>query len=207
MNPLDKYYEFLDGAMADALAKASNPSCCSKGCFHCCREPAYASRREIRYLLSIVPPDQLPELKKKTEQWLKRFQETRFVYQKVPRSVDYRPAFLWCPLLAKDGTCSVYDRRPPGCRMFYALAHRKGCEDDELYKNQPFIKPTPTAYLGMDRHLMSLEIEDGPDTYDHIGILLAEELLGGEYPTSARMVFARDAHGELQAVAYKAVDG
>lgn len=207
MNPLDKYYEFLDGAMKEDLSRVSNSSCCSRGCFHCCREPAYASRREIQYLLSIVPPEQLPELKKRTEDWLKKFQQGPWVYQKLPRSVDYRPAFLWCPLLAKDGTCSVYDRRPPGCRLFFALAHRKGCEDDELYKTQPFIKPSGNINVAMDRHLLSLNKEDGPDVYDHIGVLLAEELLGGQYPTTARMVFEKEDNGDLSATAYQAVDG
>lgn len=79
---------------------------CSRGCSHCCHMWVSATAPEILLIASYV---------QRNGQDLARIQER----VKATRGMDFdaRGRFVApCPMLADDGSCSVYDVRPLACR-------------------------------------------------------------------------------------------
>ena len=192
MNPVNAaIHQRADKVIAAALARdGTKPPCCA-GCFHCCREPVYSTLSEVRDLLELLTDEEREEVKTKTSAWLERFLAAGYKEQIEPGAFDYRRLNLWCPLL-KNGLCSAYERRPLACRVHIAYESSKGCEDDNLRPKQKFATfPDFIKSLNAQR----LEgLEDGEvEIYDHLGVLLAMELLGYLEPTAARFTFTASA--------------
>lgn len=193
MNPLADFYSFVGDVLRIATAKPENKPTCSKGCFQCCREPTYARRSEIRYILESMDGMAKAALTTKVEAWLASFLERGFdktITPSTARSVfPYRAAYLWCPLLATDGTCSVYDRRPLECRLHLVNGDPKDCATDEGRDRQRYLHSAELIELLMQKNMSMMP--EGEDAYDHLGIILAEELFGQAFDTHARMIMTK----------------
>lgn len=191
MNPTADLYQFVDAQLARAVAEEGSPVTCRKGCFHCCKEAAYTNRAQIAYLLEGLSPDAIEELKTRTQAWLDAFLSSPVCQQGQPSAFVYRALNLWCPLLnRKDGTCSVYERRPLECRWFIARGPEEHCADDLKRPFQEFLRADGLVALVMRREVQALQ----PGTQlvmDHIGVLLAEALLGYTHASGARMVIRK----------------
>jgi len=121
---------------------------CHRKCFACCKEPVYAFIDEVRYISESVTNEQRAEVTERTKEWLEKFKQTDFPNQDLPNVFEYRAANLWCPFL-KNGLCTVYDRRPLGCRSHMAVGPAKDCDDDERRRKQKFISVPDIMNLAM----------------------------------------------------------
>lgn len=175
MTPLPELYAFVDAQLAQVIAREGGVTC-GKGCFHCCREPAYTTVQAIRHMLDGLSPDAIAALKVRAQTWLDKFLAAGFLDVHRPDAHAYRAQTIWCPFL-EGGVCTAYERRPIECRWWMTKGPRAACEDDTLRRKQTYADVPGLIDLAMRRELMGLA--DGESwEYDHIGILLARELLG-----------------------------
>ena len=149
----------------------------------------YATRDEVKFILERYDSQTRAALALKVETWLAKFQESGFEKDYRTNAFKYRLTLNWCPLL-ENGECSVYDHRPLECRLFNAKGDPKGCEDDALRPKQQFADTPEIIDVAMRRQLLRLKEEQSLE-YDHLGILLAEELFGKRFTTKARMWIIR----------------
>lgn len=187
-----KLHQVCDKLIAAAIKQNNQHPPCRSGCFWCCKEPAYVTRSEVRYMLQTFPPEELGALKAKVMQWATVFFASDLPQQKEPPVFQYRKFNLWCPFL-KDGKCSAYERRPYSCRAHIAKESSAGCEHDSLRSRQKFMMIVQMPEIMANYWLQSLETTPN-DCYDHLGVLLYEELTGLARPTVARVAF--EAEGE-----------
>lgn len=185
---MKELYERADRAIAGAVARDGNRTACGKGCFWCCKESVYSTTSEVSYALQMLTSEQAAEVTYKTMEWLKRFRQSGQAQRVEPKATEYRSFNLWCPLLAKDGTCSVYDRRPLACRLHLAFETNAGCKEDSKRQQQKFALFPGLGESLMCEHLESMKGET--DTADHLGLLLAKALLNIDEPSNARMKFS-----------------
>lgn len=160
-------------------------SCCKKGCHHCCYEPAYTDRRVIDHIIAGMTPEQIEEVKAKLPAWLERTEQAR--KEERPASLSYLALRAACPLL-KDGMCSVYERRPMDCRIWFAMGNPDDCAGfGERRKHQKIACWPDEAMAYFCRPWMQSTLEEeGEIVMDHIGVLLAERLLNIEVESAAR---------------------
>jgi Fe-S-cluster containining protein len=189
-NITEHLFQHADTAVKKAFENGpNNAHCCSKGCFFCCKEPAYCSESEIRYALELLTEEQKKAVVEKTLAWIEKFFGSEFVKQREPDAVEYRRLCLWCPLLAKDGTCSVYDRRPLACRLHYAHGSPEGCKDDDKRSDQKF-----ALFPGLPEKLTMFRLQDMKDgeseDNDHITLMLAKVLIGNGFYSQSRVRFS-----------------
>jgi Fe-S-cluster containining protein len=182
----DEYNARTDSIVAKIHAQpgALKP-CCQKGCHHCCYEAAYADRRQIDHIIAGMTPEQIEEVKAKLPEWLEKTKDMR-ARSRQKSAIPYRELNVPCPLL-KNGLCSVYDRRPLDCRIFFAIGNPDDCAMPAR-KHQKFAEyPTHVmGYLCGPWAKDTLETE-GEIVMDHIGVLLAERLLGLSVPSAGRL--------------------
>ncbi len=180
----EDYNGFIDGLLKTILAKpgAIKP-CCTKGCHFCCYEPAYADRRQVDHMIAGLSPEQIEEVKAKLPAWLEATEKLRT--ERRPSAFAYRLTNTPCPLL-KDGLCMAYERRPLDCRIFLATGNPQDC-DMPARKHQKFAAFSDEAMAFMcDQWVRAGAAEDGEIVMDHIGVLLAERLLGMSIPSAGR---------------------
>lgn len=196
--------QFADVHIARLIKKDPNakPPCC-RGCFHCCREPVYATLSEVRYILSKLSDGEREDLLVKLLEWKKTFRASGLHHDHMPSAMKYRALNLWCPFL-KGGDCSIYQTRPISCRLHVAYESKAGCEDDALRPRQKF-----ALFPGLQEHLNNLQfeaIERGEnEVFENFEALLLQELLTPGKPshvTSSRVEFRRTAQDELQVIFY-----
>jgi Fe-S-cluster containining protein len=191
---VQKLHETTDRIVAASLRVAdAHPPCCA-GCFHCCREPVYATGEEVKNMLESLSPEQRDSMRSKTEEWLATFNAHNIGEAARPSAFTYRTLNMWCPFLV-DGKCSAYAERPLACRLHFAQESNRGCEDDSLRPQQTFaIFPELAERIGM--HRMEA-LEPGEKlTHDHLGLLLAKELLGVEQRSKSYVGVECDKDGE-----------
>lgn len=184
-------HAFIDTVMAHMRRVSERPITCRAGCYHCCREPAYAEKSEVQALIAALPDDRLVGVKQRTQAWWEGFHAARF--EKMPQRPEkgdfstllkYRQAMLWCPLL-KDGLCGAYNQRPMNCRTHMVSGAASACESDAERPSQIY------AMVGSDDfHLRAIYLlgNESPAhlyEWDHLGIWLGKLLLGLETSTQA----------------------
>lgn len=180
----ESYNANIDRIIKNSLSSpgALQP-CCKKGCSHCCYEPAYTDRRVIDHIIAGMTPEQIEEVKAKLPAWLEKTAEARKVER--PKAHDYRELNVACPLL-KDGLCSVYDRRPLDCRIWFAIGNPEDCAMPAR-KHQKFTEYSDKAMAMLcGPWIQSTLVNEGEIVMDHIGVLLAERLLGMDIPSAGR---------------------
>ncbi len=177
-----EYNERCDTFWRNVLAQPQNQKpCCFKGCHACCSEPVYASNAEVDYILAGLTDDQKEQVADKVCDWLEKV--SGILHEKMPDAVKYRQLEAPCPLL-KNGLCSVYERRPMGCRSFFALGNPLDC-NLPARKHQKFatIPDKFFFFVGIPPALNDVFIQD------HLGVLLLERLHGiGHFSGSRREI-------------------
>ncbi len=157
--------------------------CCRAGCSACCSEALFASNAEVEHILEALTPEQLAELKAKLPAWL---EATRPMMKHKDIhagnfAVAYRRLNVPCVFL-KNGLCSIYARRPFGCRAFFALKNPFNCNLPER-EHQKFAIFGDDFYRALGGEFIFV---DGNFILDHLGVLLAERLLDIKCPSAAR---------------------
>lgn len=175
---------WIDKIVAKSVEQSTFKPCCAKGCHHCCSEALYADGREVDYIVAGFTEDQRQRVAERTKAWLVKAEPmlrmVPTIKDEVLDALVYRNQNLPCPLL-EGGLCMVYERRPMGCRTFLATGdpndcampmrkHQKFAEFD--WGNRTWVQLWQAWFADTNRAVM-----------DHVGVLLAERLLG-EHPQS-----------------------
>lgn len=183
---VERAHEFYDGIMKKAVAETYRNGyfvACGRGCFACCFEPAHVTRQEAELLverLQAMPPEEKERVRAAAAEWMDRFRAAGLEKLSDPDVFSYRAARLACPFL-RNGECSVYSARPIACRGHVAIGDREECQDDARRKNQRFIFVNEgVAYA------YAMVAQEEPIVFDHLGVWLAELLLGRQEPSACR---------------------
>ncbi len=183
MSFIDDAHAQDDAVVEQFIQKAKEigtPVTCAAGCSACCSEPVIGDRSEVEHLLRSLSESQIAVVRVKTERWLKNIRKTRLLASERPNVIDYRAANLVCPLLM-DNLCSVYNRRPTSCRHHLAIGPRRKCDKLKERPNQTFIKMPQSTMASLQILALNLPVI----VMDHIGVHLADLLLGDKVPESA----------------------
>jgi len=183
---LDQLYGELDKCIKTSIAASNANPPCKRGCFFCCKEPVYTTSIEVQGILDMLTTEQRNDLAHKVVLWRARFLASGLQTQDECPVVPYRALNVWCPLLNVDGSCSVYSRRPCGCRLHYAKESPEGCEKDDLRQHQIFVYFEGLGHKVNVRFIDKMRDGDRV-VYDHLGLLLYEALHRVETETSSRM--------------------
>lgn len=150
-----------------------NPPC-KAGCFWCCYEVLIVHEQEVDNIIATMSPEQIEDLKPRLRQWLERAKPYLSMPFNEKIGTRWRRAVnAPCPLL-KDGR-SVYDERPLGCRVFFAMSHPERCampyRPHQLFAEYPHPNGVDVSQLNFAMSVRKLHSE-------HLGVLLANKLLG-----------------------------
>ena len=178
MKEVAAYHARCDDYLARVFkAKPELAHCCRAGCFACCSEAVYAGEVEVLHILESLTAEQVEELKPKIEAWIEKTKP--LLNQNLPNATAYRQLNAPCVFL-KNGLCSVYDRRPYGCRVWFAFKNPADCElparTDQKYAN---FMPGIAQYCG------ALSLNDWM-VADHLGVLLAKYVLKRKVYSASR---------------------
>jgi len=169
------------------LARTKIEHCCTKGCCHCCSEPLYVDSREADYLLEGVPAELREQVKENTKRWAEKAQP--LLSQNMPNAFAWRWLDNPCPFLIGT-TCSVYERRPVGCRVFFAKENPENCKMPAR-EHQKVASFTPET---MAAACAPYFLDQGRVEMDHLGCFLAETLLGHRPHSASRAIYTMEDH-------------
>jgi len=180
----------IDSLVARTLNDSEFKPCCARQCSHCCSEPLYAETGEVDHMLDMLTDEQRKRVTERTRTWINK--ATPFFSATYDNGlVDafaYRDANIECPFL-ENHLCMVYERRPMGCRTFFATGNPDHCKMPE--RRQQKIAEIDFSHPAW----MSLwsRLSEGKSILllEHVGILLAEKLLNEHYESSARKQYER----------------
>lgn len=180
MNTVAQNHAGADAFIARCLNAPQNKKpCCFKGCHACCSEAIYASEAEVDHLIEPMTPEQRAEVAGKLNAWLEKVRA--ILPERMPHAIKYRELNAPCPLL-KDGLCSVYDRRPFGCRAYFAIGNPQDCELPARKRQKFSIFPD-----GVFRSSGPPATVNGVLRLDHLGVWLLDRLLGVQVHSASRM--------------------
>jgi len=171
--------QVCDAFLKRTLARPQNlQPCCRKGCSACCSEVLYASNADVDYILTGMTEAHKAEVAQNVLAWLEK--TSGILPEKTPDAVKYRELNAPCPLL-KNNLCTVYDRRPFGCRTFFAIGNPADCQLPAR-KHQKFAHVPEQLFqlLGPPPTL------NGELIHDHLGNLLLERLHGIRHFSASR---------------------
>jgi Fe-S-cluster containining protein len=174
--------ERVDKFVSAVFSQPQNKKpCCTKGCHACCSELVIASNAEVDYILEGMSEAHRAEVTGKLTEWLEKI-KPMLGHDAVTEgmALQYRELNAPCPLL-KHGLCSVYDRRPMGCRVYFALEKPENCEGAGR-ENQMFAKFPDELF----KYLGPPAAVKGHLVLEHLGLLLAERLLGIKLESGSR---------------------
>lgn len=183
MNPAPSIARFCDETILTVRkreAREGHPLVltCTKGCSECCQEIVEADSSEVDWILESLSDEEKAALKVKVAAWIEAVNSHDLnTREHAPDAHEYRAWRIPCPLL-KGNVCSVYARRPLGCRLFMTCGPRIGCEDLTLRRTQKFIE-LPGLREELARRTTNAHVDaDGTLrlTVGHLGFLLAEAL-------------------------------
>lgn len=174
---------------------------CGKGCSACCYEPVFAEAREVALIASrllTLDPEVRARVLARTRAWLATFRESPLLKEENPHVLPYRQLKLACPLL-ENGECLVYDDRPSECRLHMAIGPRELCEDDATRLEQQFASNHDLT-LGTIMKLATLvqRNKKAELLMEHMGLLLAEALLGERVESGKRTLLQLDFEEDLR---------
>jgi Fe-S-cluster containining protein len=197
MNPITELHQTIDAytaKLAEASAKAGRPiTCAGKGCCHCCYEPVYCSDAEVKHILEGMSDIQKWALSADIHTAIDAARESGLFDKYMPPVMDWLSLKLPCPFLnRKEGTCSVYDRRPLSCRAHIAVGPPDWCRDRRMEQTYPGADEVSIAIAEAIVHFHSKL--GNVITHDNLLSLLEGELLGEYHPTasSQQIVFEKD---------------
>lgn len=168
------------------ISQASNlhgKHCCRKGCHHCCSEELYVDEREADLIIENIHPKLLPIVEAQTEAWLAK--AAPLLDREDPHhAMTWRAVDKPCPLLI-DGLCSVYAVRPFACRIFFAMGKPEDCQMPQR-EHQKFGNFEPEKLAAAMTPFIQNENQV---QMDHLGVFLAEKLLGLDLRGRTRMIY------------------
>lgn len=163
-----------------AICMRTHTHCCQKGCHHCCSEPLYVDEREADLMLECLDPSLEKDVTVATARWLSKAMP--LLNTDMPDAMVWRRTENPCPFLI-EGLCSVYDVRPMSCRTFFAIGDPEKCKmpdrEKQLYACYP---PQATAAM-----MSEFVKQEERVVMDHLGVFLAEKLLGMKVQSATRM--------------------
>lgn len=170
--------------LSNSTAAAGKPvTCPGKGCFACCYEPVYCSREEVRHIIEMLTVEQIAEVTEKTRVAVEKIKASGLFNVRLPPVTHWTKQLVACPFL-KDGNCSVYERRPVGCRVHMAVGKPELCSCDRM--NQKYPKSLEFD-MAMGHMILASHMRIGNSlTHDNMLAFLAEELLGEKLETASR---------------------
>lgn len=179
MNTTAEDHARCDEFVAACTANSTVKPCCTKGCHACCYESVYASESEVNFILSGMSDEAKSALAVRVQEWLEKVKA--ILPECMPKFWDYLPLRARCPLLGDDGLCSVYASRPLGCRVWFACGNPADCE-------MPARKGQGYAHFPdqLFKHIGVPARVNGHLIHDHLGVLLAERLLGIKLVSGSR---------------------
>jgi Fe-S-cluster containining protein len=182
MNPVAKLHQVTDTLVTMAEAQGKLDHCC-KNCTvaNCCDEPVMTDLNELRYALELLTTEQIEGVKQRLRVWLDKIEPSSLLSEREPSAMQWRKLKATCPLLV-DGRCSVYDRRPFGCRMHFAHRNPENCAMPAR---------THQKYAGFPDHIMAQICapyfqSSKRLSFGNLGVLLAEILLNQTIPSGSR---------------------
>lgn len=185
MKEISDEHAAIDRYIAKTFADSPQlKPCCHIGCSACCSEPVYASEAEVLHILEILTPEQISAVKARLLEWLARTKP--LMNQDMPDAVEYRKLNAPCVFL-QGGLCSVYSRRPHGCRVWFALTNPENC-DLPARKHQKYTIFPETLFEAIG----SITCVNDKLILDHMGVLLAEKLLGIKMSSASRTTDSAD---------------
>lgn len=172
----------IDEFVAAAFNQPQNHKpCCTKGCHACCSELVIASNAEVDYILESLSEVDKAIIAAKLPEWIEKVKpllNQNCIEEKL--ALSYRLLNAPCVFL-KDGLCSVYERRPMGCRVYFAYSNPENCEGPER-EHQMFAKFPDKLF----EHVGMPATVNGYIVLEHLGLLLAERLLGVKLKSGSR---------------------
>ena len=173
-----------------ALDSSPIKPCCSRGCSHCCSEPLYSSAEEVDYMLEGLTKEQRKRVEERSVIWTIKaevfFATSKLRGDGMHDAFEYRDANIVCPFL-EGNLCMVYERRPMGCRTFFAMGNPDQCKMPDR------------------RHQLIAEFDFGHPkwmelwtkwftgktslSHDHMGIILFNRLFNDHKQTNARQEY------------------
>lgn len=193
MKEVVAYHARCDDYLARVFkANSELAHCCRQGCFACCSEAVYVGEVEVLHILENLTSDQLEELKPKIEAWIKKTKP--LLNQNMPDATAYRQLFAPCVFL-KDGLCSVYDRRPYSCRVWFALKNPADCQlPARTHQKYADFMPGIAQFCGL------LAVNNWM-VADHLGVFLAKYVLKRKvYSASRKKYHVSQLRPEFKAV-------
>lgn len=181
MNPVAKLHQATDTLVTMAETQGKLDHCC-KNCTlaHCCFEPAYSDSKEIQYALETPGLDR-DALKERVRDWLEKVLPSGLLKQDMPDAIEWRRLKAPCPFLV-DNRCSVYERRPFSCRMFFAHGKPEHCAMPARIAQKFAGFPIQLHGQIAGPYFESLK----RFTMDNIGVLLAELVLNEKHTSGSR---------------------
>ena len=107
---IDPLMDFVYSSLTDGAKYIEHiPVACAKGCSFCCRMWVDATPPEVLYTVKRMPPEQREQARVAVEEVCRQTAGASF----LDRCGKVNPP---CPLLDREGACSVYESRPINCR-------------------------------------------------------------------------------------------
>jgi Fe-S-cluster containining protein len=194
-------HQLVDEAIAYIFEHGTGPDgqkvtpTCGKNCPACCYEPVYAERTEAALIaarLLTMDPDVRQRVLQRARAWVQAFEPSALRMQEQPDVLEYRQLRLACPLL-EDGECLVYEDRPNGCRAHVALGPRERCEDHSKRRDQMFMMNNEFMAGAMMKLAAGVAVDGHAELLmEHLGLLLAEALLGIKVKSETRTLLQLD---------------
>lgn len=178
-----EFLKWIDLIVEKSSANSQFKPCCSKGCHHCCSEALYVDSKEADWIVAGMSVEQRERVAIRTKQWLQQAAEmlrTKPTNDGLLDAFEYREHKIPCPLL-EEGLCSVYDRRPMGCRMFLATGNPDDCRMPA--RRHAKIADFDVRNPVWEALMAEFNLKSKLIVLDHLGVLLAERLLN-ERPRS-----------------------
>lgn len=186
MNPITELHQTIDAytaKLAEASAKAGRPiTCAGKGCCHCCYEPVYCSDAEVKHIVESLTDDHRSTVIENLKISLVGIRASGILDKDMPPVMEWLSMKMPCPFL-EGGQCSVYDRRPIGCRSHMAVGPPDWCRDRRLEQKYPMCDEVSKA---CGEAIVEAHSQIGDScTHDNMLALLEGELLGEYHPTAS----------------------
>lgn len=184
---VQQFHAAIDNIIDRSDAKQT--SCCSKCTYaYCCYEPLYADIEEVKAMVEALTPEQLQHVKEATAEWVRKAIGSHLLAEKEPNAMLWRREEIACPFL-KDRRCMVYDRRPIGCRMYFARGEPEGCAlAKREHQDIAFFPPEKTAPVF--EPWFRRRVSDKAFEMDHLGVLLAKVLFNVHIHSASKITQA-----------------
>jgi len=146
---------------------------CKEGCFHCCYEAVFCDNYEAAYIVDGLTVTEQIALRVRVASWLEAARALLPLQMEDGIGIKWREANIPCPLLVM-GRCSVYERRPAGCRAFYAMREPEKCAmPDRIHQKFAYLDRNPMICRSLMKYFSSFQ----RFRTDHLGVHLALLLL------------------------------